>query len=901
MILRSIQIEGWRCFAASLLVGPFGNGLNIIHGPNGIGKSTLMMALARGLFDSHNVGGVDIKAIRPWGRDLAPSVTIEFEQGSDQFQLCKQFLDSASAKLLRKEEGKFEPIADGRAADDQAREILGGESTGRGASDQRHWGLAQILWAAQGRLTIDSLAVQTKAAIQTALGDQLAGPGAEGLESRIADSYRQFFTAKGKLKSGASQPAIVGLGRQLELALEDRAKYQQRLQDFEDASRRIQDLQQQSATARLGENELNSALQKARADVQIHGRLVGQQQQHQLEMSRADERYRHLSERIASIQRFDEELTSVASKLNQLRNDLPVQERLVEGQQIESQRTAESLRNIRGKRNELTKMWQMAQQAERYVRNLHNSQALEKQLTQIDAATSEIDRLRAKRAGILAPDKKTIQKIAKVARQRDDARLKLDAALVTVSIRLESDLQIEITQAEDTGLKRLAASESVAIKGVPDIGFQIPGVGQFRATGPTGDFVELQGKFASAQETFVELTTGFGTDDLAALEALHVQADELEQQIHQAAVKLDTLSGGGSTEQLRAEQSLARNALDEVCRDYSEWKQFPPDDVELSRLADEARTQVDRDIENAELVVEQTRKSLQRESAKLDRQKSEIAILESRLTTLEVHLTSLRDDGLDDPSRRENLTSIALERDAARGKLAAVDQQIQELGADPQQTLSMLESQQAAIRDAADDAERKLQTESGRLEQITSEAPYATLVGVEETIARLEDDIRRQQLELNAIALLHETVSQQKSESMRDLIEPIRQRSNLILQRIAGSRFDGVQFDHSLLPTGVEPRSNDVAVGLNQISGGEQEQVQFAVRMALADVVFPEGRQLVVLDDVFTCTDTSRLARIATLLDEAAQRFQIVLLTCHPERYRGLSKAEFFDLERLIN
>lgn len=68
---------------------------------------------------------------------------------------------------------------------------------------------------------------------------------------------------------------------------------------------------------------------------------------------------------------------------------------------------------------------------------------------------------------------------------------------------------------------------------------------------------------------------------------------------------------------------------------------------------------------------------------------------------------------------------------------------------------------------------------------------------------------------------------------------------------------------------------------------------------ALAEVAFPEGRQLVVLDDVFTYTDTSRLARIATLLDEAAERFQIVLLTCHPERYRGLPNAEFFDLEQL--
>ena len=49
MILRSVRVEGWRCFAATVEVGPFIDGLNIIHGPNGIGKSTLMTALVRGL------------------------------------------------------------------------------------------------------------------------------------------------------------------------------------------------------------------------------------------------------------------------------------------------------------------------------------------------------------------------------------------------------------------------------------------------------------------------------------------------------------------------------------------------------------------------------------------------------------------------------------------------------------------------------------------------------------------------------------------------------------------------------------------------------------------------------------------------------------------------------------
>jgi uncharacterized protein YhaN len=51
---------------------------------------------------------------------------------------------------------------------------------------------------------------------------------------------------------------------------------------------------------------------------------------------------------------------------------------------------------------------------------------------------------------------------------------------------------------------------------------------------------------------------------------------------------------------------------------------------------------------------------------------------------------------------------------------------------------------------------------------------------------------------------------------------------------------------------------------------------------------------------VLTATDAGRLAKVMNVLEEAAQRLQVLILTCHPERYRGLKRAVFFDLEVLI-
>ena len=75
------------------------------------------------------------------------------------------------------------------------------------------------------------------------------------------------------------------------------------------------------------------------------------------------------------------------------------------------------------------------------------------------------------------------------------------------------------------------------------------------------------------------------------------------------------------------------------------------------------------------------------------------------------------------------------------------------------------------------------------------------------------------------------------------------------------------------------------------MSGGEQEQIWFSTRLALADLLVRGEPQAVVLDDVFEKTDPARLGRILDLLKERASRMQFIILTCHPDRYLPLVEA----------
>jgi uncharacterized protein YhaN len=93
----------------------------------------------------------------------------------------------------------------------------------------------------------------------------------------------------------------------------------------------------------------------------------------------------------------------------------------------------------------------------------------------------------------------------------------------------------------------------------------------------------------------------------------------------------------------------------------------------------------------------------------------------------------------------------------------------------------------------------------------------------------------------------------------------------------------------------------DEPVDLDCFSGGEREQIFLATRLALAMELARKERQFVVLDDVLVSTDAERMLRICKLLEKLTDRLQILVLTCHPERFTELRNANRIDLRRVIH
>ena len=900
MIIRSIRVEGWRCFADAVEVGHFGDGLNVVHGPNGIGKSTLFMALVRGVFDGHKVAGEAMKSLRPWGRDLCPAVTIELCCGGVSYRLRKQFLTSPKSELHRLENGKYVRLAEGVAADERARELLCGESPGRGASDRRHWGLAQVLWAPQGELTLGHLSAAARQTIQQSLGAQVAGEETTAAEQRIAEHYSRYFTPTGKLRSGADASPLAALNDRLPQHCERRDRLKQKLAAFDDAVHSIESFRLLTEQARRKLVELESQLQKALRRAEEYQAVASDRDRQTHEASAAKARFEELTSRVEAIRAATDDARKSEAAIATLQEQTASMAREVQLRTLEADRAHAAAEKVRLERDEVRLASRRAGDAARFMELQRQLTGLDEQLRQVHLAQEELNSLANRRATIVAPDAKSLTQLQRALKERDDARVKLDASLITVVWQIEGDWQVETLRADSAADGSIAVGEELQLRGSPEVAFRIPGVGTIRTSGPAGSAESLRRTWEQAEAKVEQLLAVHGGQAFEQLQQSSLLAADLDQQIDRIRVRIDAILNRRLLDELRVEHAQLSVQRSEFLAANPDWEHSPPNPMEMRTEADRIEREFTDRIDAAENARQQAVGAVSTAAQQVARHEENLKNAQQQLQAARQRLAVARDDGRTDVQRRDLLDEFALQWRAAKAQLAQLDEKLKLFGGDPRDEVKVLQRQLDATRDESAATMDRLRFEQGKLDAIVNEAPYSALAAEEEALADLEQRIAREQLQADAIRLLHETLGRRKRELIESLVGPVRQRAMQTLSRITGSRFERLEISDTFDLSGIVPRTSPDAVSLDQLSGGEREQAYFAVRMALADIAMQGERQLVVLDDVFTFTDTARLARIVQVLEDAAERFQIVMLTCHPERYRGLPGAKFFDLEEIV-
>lgn len=901
MLLRSIKLEGWRCFANAMRVGEFGNGLNVVHGPNGIGKSTLMMALVRAMFDNHHSAGQDIEGLRPWGKDLSPLVELQFEHDGTQYRLTKGFLQRKQSELARREQDRFERFKEGRDADDFVRSLLAGEDAKRGISKPQHWGLAQVLWASQGELTLETLTGSARDMVQQALGAQLKSAASTGIEKRIAERYAAIYTSTGKLKQGASAARVIQLEQQVAESEARLALLRERLTAFENASRKIEDLRQTADQIRRREQELATTIATARARSDEYHQCARQCESSQRELSEARSKADEARNDLAAIDLIRNELAGDESRHERLIADHVLLQSAAEQCESRVLQARAHADRIRSQREQIDSARQQAQDAAALDAATSKSSALTRQIEAVEQAERELAATRKRRAAVIAPTPKQLSALRKAEADMREARMRLEASLVVLTFVAEETATLKTLAGEPEGHHLVEPGQRLVVRGSPETAIHIAGVGTVRAAGPTTSVDELRRALAAAEAEYRKQSTGWGAATIEDLELDLQNAQQVDQQISNLQTRLSTMLGNRTLEQVRAELALAQRAENEIRTRQTDWKDSLPSPQQLQREAERLEQLFRTDIDDAEAKVNAAQAAHSAAVHKLSLHEAEIRTTLGRIANARKQLGQLTADGRDDARRKADYAAILLQFDVAKAKAAQAEIQLQAFLGDPRKEAAHLESEHKALMQQREKALASLNREEALLGQLAGEAPYSALADAEEELVQVQGALARERLRAEAVKLLYETLSAVQREALQAVVEPVKRRAQQTLQRIAGNKFNGISFGAELLPIGVQPQSvEQTTVSLEHLSGGEREQVYFAVRLALADVAFQGRRELLVLDDVFVHTDMTRIARIVSILEEAAERFQIVLLTCHPERYRGIPAAKFFDLPELV-
>lgn len=199
------------------------------------------------------------------------------------------------------------------------------------------------------------------------------------------------------------------------------------------------------------------------------------------------------------------------------------------------------------------------------------------------------------------------------------------------------------------------------------------------------------------------------------------------------------------------------------------------------------------------------------------------------------------------------------------------------------QAVSRLEEEiirrESKISRQIEELEVKYEKEKRILEEINWR--LKDLEDVEENLLKNEGDyqisqekVREVKSELQAVILAIDTIRDLSKDIHDSFGNELDLAVSGIIKRVTGGRYGDLKIDENL---GVKVAIGSNYIPMDVLSGGTIEQVYFALRLAVADLLI-DDKMPILLDDTFALYDDER---IRTALKELIDLEQVIIFTCH--------------------
>jgi chromosome segregation ATPase len=862
-----MRIEQLRQFRKPFVLDKLQPGLNLIHGPNESGKSTLVRAIRAAFFERYRSTAVD--DLRPWGDSAAaPTIELDFEHDNHSWRLTKSFLQRKRCDLTVGTETYSEDDAEEKLA-----ELLGYQYPKRGASKAEHWGIPGLLWVEQGtgqdiEQAIEHAGDHLKSALNSMVGE-VASSGGDDLIETVRSQRDTLLTGTGKPR---------GDYQQLE---KDRARLaseiddlKERVQHYQEQVDRLGKLAQEydQAEAERPWEEAQRQLEEARTRYQQVERLEQQQNQEKATLAQLQKNHQLAQQNREQLEGLSRQLEGRKADLERAERDLRVAEAqtpAVAGRLAEARTAYEQAE----KQRKLAGLLQTRERLEQDVRRLEQQkQMLTQSLDQAKKYHQQLEQAR-QQARENRIDSELVKKLKATANQLNEETIRSRTIATRLSWQLEAGVSLTLNNEPLAGEgERQLLEESALV---------IPGVGTLGITPGGEELASTRRKLNTLENSLAEQLKTLGVASVEQAED-RLSAFETAGRAQKHAEDLLKSVAPAGAEQLASEQGEAEN---ELAKARSQLQATAEPDPKETVPA----------LEEAEAAFVQAGTALDKaESDERDHQATLSALKQSR-DNANTEWQRLADEEKS-PERQQQLRQITTD-------LANIEKQQAELE-------SSLERREREIREARPDFLRQdieryqnavnhlRQTQENRgreLRDIKVRLEAWGAEGLEEQLNEKEaelDQCNRRYQELRrrarALDLLLNLLTEKRQALTQRLQAPLQKHLNHYLSVLFPDA--SLEVDEQLRP-GTFTRGSELGQ-MAELSFGAREQMGLISRLAYADLLQEAGRPtLVILDDTLVHSDSERLEDMKRILFDAASRHQILLFTCHPEKWQDLGVA----------
>lgn len=867
MKLNRLRIEQLRQFRQPLEISGLAAGVNLIVGPNESGKSTVVRAIRAAFLERYKSSSVE--DLLPWGDSAAsPTVSLEFEWRGESWKLTKTFLRRQRCDL----EVAGRPFS-GEAAEEKLADLLGYQFPGRGASKAEHWGIPGLLWIEQGagqdiEPSVRYAGGYLKSVLDESLGEVASSAG-DALMAQVEQEWLKLFTARKRTPTGDRAAALKALGecqRQLEGLDAEIAAYRQqvdrlaelRTQQREDAERRWESYRQQAAQA-----------QARLAEVQDWIR-VQEQDAKALEHAQAGQQV--CLEQLGLFGRLRDALIQRERVRDQAADALRIQEARKPLIQSGLERARLAYQTAERACQQAYRREKRAALQREQQRLMHEQEYLQQRL---DRSNGLLEQLKTYRAELqpLRVDAAALKRIRTLAQDCEVLGIAQESAATRLRFDLQPGRSVHLGRDMLEGRGERLLVEPAAL--------DLPGLGHLDILPGGPDLADLGRRREAAESALRGLLDELRVADAGQAEVFAERRTALEQDIRQAEALLATLAPEGfdslaaglaqATDRLaalRAEMDPLALPLEDDGMAVGAAERARDGAREALRQAEQAASGHERDLGLARQAASSAREEWHRlrTSVESPEHQQRSKALNLRLVELRAQEAALR-DGMD--KRQREIRS-------AQPDILAQDIQRFNATAD-------------ALASAAAQRSMELASLQSRLEVLGASGLEERRADTFQRFQYLERRCNELERRAAALDLLLQLLRTQRDALTRRIQAPLQRRLEHYLQLLfAHAR---LSVDEHLIPDTLarsDPGGESHA-GYAALSFGAREQLGLISRLAYADLLRDAGRPtLIILDDALVHSDAQRLAQMKRILFDAAGRHQVLLFSCHPDRWLDL-------------